>query len=199
MASDIEIANRAITKLGGARINSFDDDTTEGRTMRAIYETSRRSTIRRAVWNFAKKRGTLAASTDAPAWGFIRKFPLPVDFVRLLQVNDYSVPLGFNNGRVEDDAPYALEENAIFTNFPAPLKVRMLVDITDPTKFDSCFVECFACVLAYEGCETITQSNTKKQALFTETRFWLKEALRTNQAENPPEAYHDDSWLLSRY
>lgn len=200
MASDIEIANRGITKLGGARISSFDDNTTEARTMKSIYDTSRKSMLRRATWNFAIKRFTIPAAVVAVAdWDYQFQYNLPTDFVRLLQVNDYSEPLGFNNGRTSEDAPYQIEGGRILTNYAAPLKIRYISDVTDPTKFDACFVEAFASQLAFEGCETITQSNTKKQALAAEVKMWLVEAMRTNSAEKPAEAIHDDSWLLSRY
>lgn len=202
MASDVEIANRAITKLGAARINSFDDNTTESRAIKSMYDIARRALLRRALWNFAKKRTTLAAVAIPAAnadWTFANQFTLPPDFLRLIQVNDYSEPIGFNMGRTEDDAPYQIEGNRIFSNYPAPLKIRYIADITDPTKFDSVFIEAFASQLAFECCETITQSNTKKAAIAQETKMWIVEAMRTNQVENPAEGIHDDTWLLSRY
>src|SRR5574343_114748 len=200
MASDIEIANRAITKLGGERISTFDDGTTESRAVKSMYDIARRDLLRRAVWNFAKKRKTLAAVVVATTdWNYQYQYQLPDDFIRLIQVNDYSEPLGFSLSRTENDAPYQLEGKRIFTNYPAPLKIRYIGDITDPTFFFLIFVEAYACRLAYECCETVTQSNTKKEALARELKMLLIEAMKMNQIENPAEAIHDDSWLLSRY
>lgn len=199
MASDIDIANRAITKLGGARIGSFDDNTTESRAIKSMYDISRRAILRRAHWNFAKKRISLAAIAITQDWDFQYQYNLPDDFLRLIQVNNYSEPTGFNPGRTQDDAPYQLENNKIFTNYQPPLKIRYVADIIDPTKFDSCFIEAFACQLAFESCETITASNTKKGALAQEVKMWLVEAMKINQAESPSEEIHDSSWLLSRY
>ena len=200
MASDIEIANRAITKLGGARINSFDDNTTESRAIKSMYDVARRALLRRALWNFAKKRDKIAAVvvTDQD-WTFQFQYTLPPDFLRLIQVNDYSEPTGFNPSRNMDDAPYQIEGSRIFTNYPAPLKIRYIADVIDPTKFDACFVEAFASQIAYESCETITQSNTKKAAMAQEVKMWIVEAIKINQVENPAEEIHDSSWLTSRW
>lgn len=191
-----------MTKLGAARISSFDDNSTEARAIKSLYDIARRALLRRCLWNFAKKRTTLSA-VAVPAgqtdWTFTNQFQLPPDFLRLIQVNDYSEPLGFNLGRTEDDSPYQIEGGRILTNYPAPLKIRYIADVTDPTKYDSVFIEAFASQIAFECCETITQSNTKKAALAQEVKMWIVEAMKSNQVENPAEAIHDSSWLLSRY
>lgn len=197
--SDIDIVNRAITKLGGARITSFNDNTTEGRAFKAMYPIVRRSLIRKANWNFAIKRDSIASSVTVPGWGFNIQYPLPADFIRLVQVNDFSVPLGLSDSRLMDDAPYQLEGGKIITNYPAPLKIRYLADIEDTTKFDSLFVEAFASLLAYEGCETITMNVGKKDRFEREVQRLIMQAAMTDAIENPPEALHDDSWLESRW
>lgn len=200
MASDIEIANRAITKLGGARIGSFDDGTTESRAISSMFVITRKALLRRALWSFAKRRISLpAVVVTTQDWDFQYQYNLPSDFIRLIQVNNFSEPTGFSSGRTQDDSPYQLEGNRIFTDYQPPLKVRYIGDVEDPTKFDSCFVEAFACQLAFESCETITQSNTKKAALAQEVKMWMVEAMKINQIEAPAEEIHDSSWLLSRY
>ena len=202
MASAIEIANRGMTKLGAARISSFDDNNTEARAVKSLYDIARRTLLRRALWNFAKRRTTLAAvaiPAGSEDWDFAYQYNLPNDFIRLIQVNDYSEPVGFNPGRLRDDSPYQIEGNRILTNYPAPLKIRYIADVTDPTKYDSIFVEAFASQIAFECCETVTESNTKKAALAQETKMWIIEAMKVNQLESPPDSLHDGSWLTSLY
>lgn len=200
MASEIEIANRGMTKLGAERISSFDDNTTESRAVKSLYDISRKAILRRALWSFAKKRTKLAAialPAGTEDWDYAYQYNLPTDFLRLIQVNDFTVPVGFNQARTREDAPYQLEGNRILTNYGPPLKIRYIADIIDPTKYDACFVEAFACQIAYECCETITQSNTKKADLAREAKFWIMEAMKINQVEQPPESIHDGSWILS--
>jgi hypothetical protein len=199
MPSDIEIANRAITKVGGTRITSFNDSSTEARALSATYNMARRALLRRAAWNFAVWRGTLPKLLTTPSWGFKFQYQLPADFIRLLQVNDYSVALGLSDGRQYDDTPYAIEGGKLLTDYDAPLKVRMIVDVVDANLFDACFAEAFASQLAYEICEQVTQSNSKKSALAQEVVMWINEAKRMDAVESPAEAIHDDSWVLAKY
>ena len=62
----VEIANRAITYLGGDTITSLEDDTKEGRACLRLYEQSRDQLLRDHPWNFSIKRAVLAANTTAP-------------------------------------------------------------------------------------------------------------------------------------
>src|SRR5690606_40618312 len=61
--------------------------------------------------------------------------------------------------------------------------------------FDALFVEAFACRLAAEACETITNSNTKKQAAWAEYGEAIGQARRANAIERPAVAMSDDTWL----
>lgn len=198
MASNIEIANRAITKLGGARILSFDDDTTEGRAMNSMYNIVRQAELRMNRWNFAMERASIAKLSSTPAWGYSYEYQVPDGFIALRQVNDFVIPLGFNQGRDSDDAPYQLEGRKILTNFGSPLKIRFTKDVTDSTQFDALFVEVYATRLAIESCETITGSTGKKANLRDEYREWRSQAIKVDAIENPPEAVYDDSWIISR-
>jgi hypothetical protein len=60
------------------------------------------------------------------------------------------------------------------------------------------FAEVFACRLAVEVCERLTQSNTKRQIAWDEYQQAMRAAVRSDAIENPPEPLPDDSWILSR-
>ena len=97
----------------------------------------------------------LPALADAPAWGYDYQYPLPDDYLALVQVNDIYVRSG------SSVALWSVEAGAILTNIEAPLKVRYVKRVTNPGLFDSMFCEALACKLALEACETLTQSETK--------------------------------------
>ena len=52
----VEIANRAITFLGGTTITALTDDTKEGRAVLRLYEQTRDQILRDHPWNFAIRR-----------------------------------------------------------------------------------------------------------------------------------------------
>ena len=71
--------------------------------------------------------------------------------------------------------------------------------MTDPTQFDATFVAALASRLAYEACEDLTQSSSKKQDAANDYRTAIREAVAANAIEVAPTPLADDSWLLSRH
>lgn len=198
MASQVEIVNRALLKLGSNVVASIGDNSKQARTMSALWNTVRQTELRRAFWSFALVRTTLAANATAPSWGYGNAFLLPADFLRLMQVNDFfSVP-SMSDYREGDDSLYSIEAGQIFTDLGAPLKIRYVKDATDPGAWDALFVEVMASSLAFEACEALTQSNQKKQLLADERKMTLREAVRVGSIEKPPQGIPDDGWMLAR-
>lgn len=197
MAGKVEIANRALIKLGADRILLLTDDIESARVLNSIYETVRDAEIRRYRWKFAIKRTSLMALVAPPPWGYTYQYPLPADYLSLIQVGDYCVPA---SGKFA--APYALESgssaNVILTNFQAPLKLRYVAKIENTGLYDALFVEMLACKLAMEACEPLNQSSTKSDRCASQYEFAMKEAYRQNAIEGTPDLIPDGSWLDSR-
>ena len=89
MAGKVEIANRALTKLGAERILLLTDPSKEARVMNAMFDTVMDAELRRHRWKFALKRATLPALVATPEWGYAYAYQLPSDFLALVQVNEY--------------------------------------------------------------------------------------------------------------
>jgi hypothetical protein len=198
VASQVEIGNRALIKLGSAVIASFSDNEKPARLLSTIWDTVRRAELRRAFWSFSIVRTTLPADGTAPSWGFGNAFLLPSDYLRLVQVNDFYAVPSMSDYREGDDSAYSIESGRILTDFDAPLKVRYVKDVTDPGQFDALFVEVMACALADELCEALTQSNQKRQLLAEQRKVALREAARVGAIEKPPVGIPDDGWMLAR-
>lgn len=193
MASIVSIANRALTKLGEDRILLLTDDTKPARTMNSMFADVRDAELRRHRWKFAIKRGSLLALTEVPEWGYLYQYPLPADFLGLVQVGERYV-------RASDKsvAPWSVEGRRILTSLAAPLRIRYTARIEDPTLYDPLFVEVLACKLAYEAAETLTQSGAKLEAAGKAYTFALSEAVRQDAIENPPDELPQGSWLDAR-
>jgi hypothetical protein len=187
--SEVSICNLALQKLGAARIVSLTENSRNAKSVNACYESQRDTELRKYLWNFAKKRASLAASSVAPISMYEAAYPVPSDFLRLIK----PARLGLD---------WHLEQHegglAILSNDGAPLEIRYLAKVTNPVLFDPAFVEMLACKIAWHVCEDITQSNTKKAALMEEYREHKAEARRTNAFEvaHTPEPL--DEWLVAR-
>lgn len=198
MPSDVEICNRALTKIGDERILALTDDSKAARLMNSMFTATRDAELRRNRWNFAMKRASLAALATSPEWGYTYQYPLPSDFLHLVQVGEiYCRSYTRSKGvwQVETGPDGQL---CILTDLSAPLRIRYVYRATNAGHFDPLFVEALACKLAMEGVETLTQSGSKKQMLADEYIAALKEAQRSDAIENPPEDLPRGSWLDSR-
>jgi hypothetical protein len=70
MTSQVDIANRALTKLGAARIISFGDDNKQARAVSSMFDIVRDAELRSHIWSFSVKRASLPALLSTPDWGF---------------------------------------------------------------------------------------------------------------------------------
>lgn len=191
--SKVAIANRALTKLGQARIIALDQNSVAANTLDSMFDIVRDNELRDHVWNFAKARAELPALADTADIDFSHQYQLPSDYIRLLQLSEFKVyPYPPPGGL------YVIEGRRILTNAHAPLRIRYIRQIEDPTFFDASFVEVLACRLAAESCETLTNSNTKKQSAWQEYNEALRRAIRSNAVELAAEAIQDDTWLEAR-
>lgn len=193
MSSEVQIYNRALVKLGAQRVLSPDDDTPEGRVLKSMYDQVRDAELRRYRWKFAIKRAELLALVEKPLWGYAFQYPLPEDYLGLIQVGEYYV-----RALRQQNARWSVENNRIHTDMQAPLRIRYTARIEDSGIYDPLFVEVLACKLALEACETLTQSSGKKQDAANEYKFAVSEAIRMDSIENPPDELSEGTWLASR-
>jgi len=198
MASEVEIANRALTKLGAARIISFGDDNKQARAVQSMFSIVRDAELRAHLWSFSIRRRSLPSLITEPEWGFDYQYQIPSDCLRLIQVNDVYQGPDLSNYRNSSTAQYMLEGNKILATYAPPLKVRYVSSIEDTTEWDAAFVEAFACRLAMEMAEDLTQSNTKRELAQGEYEQAMSMAIRAGAFEQQHQDLPDDAWVLSR-
>ena len=197
MASQVDIANRALTKLGEARITSMDDNTKHARCINSMWDVVRDAELRAHVWRFALTRSSLAALADVPAFGYNVQYQLPSDCLRLIEVAEFSVN-NLNDYITQNDALYTVEGNKILTDLTAPLNIRYLKQETDTAQYTIDFVEALACRLAAECAEALTNSMEQRKMAWQEYKQAISIAVKTNSLELPSRSIHDDSWMISR-
>lgn len=199
MTSQVAIVNRALTKLGASRIVALTDNTKEAREMSATFDIVRDDELRKSRWSFAIKRAQLAADVTPPLFGYSKQFAVPSDFLRVLMVGEFLPGYDAADYRTSPDSQeWAIEGRYILTDSDGPLNLRYLASIADTSMWDSAFVEAFACRLAAETCEAITQSNSKRQLAWQEYDQAMRAARKAGAIELPPVQIPDNSWVVSR-
>jgi hypothetical protein len=198
MASEIQVANRALTKLGSARIISFADDVKAARSVASCFYDLRDDELRANRWKFALRRTQLAALSSSPAWQYQYQYQLPADFLKLDFVGEYYPSAVMDNYIGMETEEWKVEGNVILTSYAAPLKLRYIAQIEDPNLWDVNFREALASRIAMELAEDLTQSDTKKQAAAQDYRRAITRAIKSNAIERQPATPPDDQWVISR-
>lgn len=187
--SAVDICNRALQLLGQEVISSLTQNTKSSRSVALAYDIARRAELRAHPWNFAIKRANLAESSTPPLYGKANYFPLPNDFIRLLNTDPEK-----NYNTID----YEIEGNQIASDYPAPLQIRYLYDCQDTTLFDDLFNEAVAARVARSVCEQLTQSNAKLQAINDYYKETMNEARRVNAYEQISAQPATDPYLTVR-
>ena len=197
-ASNVAIANLALTKLGDLRILNLTDNTKPAREVNAVFDMTRDYLQRRFSWRFCIKRANLAADTTVPLWDWAYQYPLPTDCMRILQVGQWYPTPDLSDLISTGGQEYVLEGKYILSNQAGPLKLRYLSRVTDPVQFDTAFDMAFSAYLAYLVAEPLTASAEQKQMAYNDYRNAVKDAVIANAIENPPESLADQTWILAR-
>lgn len=185
--SDVSICNQALAMLGADRIASLLDPSREALLCSQFYTTVRRGLLRRRPWNFAKAQAQLAASATPPLHTWSTAFPLPADFVRMVDEPEEVSPA------------YEVMGDQLLANEAGPFNCVYIRDVTDATLFDDLFVGALAAALAAELARPLTQSVTSEQYAAQKVQARLDDAALVNAQENAGQRLEDDVLLRSRW
>lgn len=206
MSSPVEIANRALQKLGAKRISAFADGSANARAVQTCYDVLRQAELRKHRWSFAIQRFSLAADATAPLFGRQNRFQVPTGFLKMIDPDpDWNYVgtmggtiVGNNTQSMYQFSDYAIEGGYILTDASAPLNIRAVMNIEDCNLMDPLFREALAAKMAEEMCEEITQSNAKKESARTDYKEAVAEAKKANGIELPPQEAPLDTFITAR-
>lgn len=197
MASQVDIINHALTKLGEIRIQDVEEDTKPAREALAVWDLLLESELSANSWTFAARRASIAALASAPAWGYQFAYEFPSDLLALTYVNGQSIiSISDFNGST---APiYKVEGREILTDIAGPLQVMYTALVTDPDKWDAGFRNAFAIKLAQVLCFPLTQREGKESGLYQEYQVAVQTAKQRAAIQLPPQMLQDSTWFAER-
>ena len=181
--SKVDICNMALGLLNadGVTVVSIDTPRSKEETLcRRWYDPSRRALLRESVWNFARKRRTIARVATTPSFGYADAYQLPTDYVRLLYFG--------NDSEKTFKTKYQIEYNQVLLNNDgaASLKIGYIYDCVDVPKFDAGFIEAIAYKLAINISMSIGAPGRIRAALREDYEWLMRNAKSVDGQERPP-------------
>lgn len=179
--SDVSICNLALARVGQSVIVNLNDTDRLARLCKLHYEAKRDALLRSYRWTFAMARASLPTNLPAPAFGYTNAYLIPTDCLRVVEIDDQDTELEWDPPRWE------MEQGRILTDLAAPLKVRYIKRVDDPTAFDASFADALAAYLALYFAPSVKELDEGlTQALRQEFEFIVQQARRTNAIEGRP-------------
>jgi len=174
-ATETTICNLALGKLGAAKITSLSETSPEAMACSLHYEQTRDEILRSHRWNFAIVRAEFSRLSAAPAFGWAYQYQLPVDCLRVLQVNGYAETEQVDNWEIEGGKLLTDEDS---------VQAKYISRVTDVSLFDPLFIEALSLKLGAKICVPLTGSDNRANGLLTEyERVTGPRARRTNAFE----------------
>lgn len=190
MPSAVDIANRALRKLGATRITSFTDGSPNANTASEFYDEARDDILRGHPWNFASARVKLARASTTPAVGFDYAFQLPTGWLRTVRVFD-------NDDGIGPPPPYREEGDAILASVE-DLWLLYVESVEDPNRMTADFREALACRLAAEMAIPLANSNTLSDLMQDRYERALRIAKSSDAIGDHPRPRPSGSWVRRR-
>jgi hypothetical protein len=185
MATDIEICNSALIKVGAGRIVSLDEDSASARLCKEQYPKVLLDLLRAHPWSFAIKRVQLAETTQ-PEYGYVSAFQLPNDCLRVLEMEGH------------ETIEWRKEGRTIVTD-ASTVKIKYISSNIPPGNFDNNFAEALAAKIAADICYSLVQSVTLREQLMNEAQMKLAQARSFDSQEGSPRVPYAKDWLYSRF
>jgi len=150
------ICNMALTHVGGKSITSLSDTSTEGQICNLNYASARDSLLCWIPWNDAIKRVSIAADAVAPAFDYSRRFLVPGDCLRILQVGEDP---DFHDSDHRREGNYILSEDLT-------LKLVYVSQVQDTSLFTPLFAETLSLYLAWRISFKLNQNLALRKQLW---------------------------------
>ena len=182
----LDVCNRALSRIGVARIAGLNEGSPSGRAMSACFPSVPDAVLATWPWSFAIRREVLYYAEPrcvetAAAWAY----ELPADCL--------AIAPEFGGG----SAGGKMEGGLFVTEQGPPLNLRYVAQITDASEWDSAFCEVLAWRLAIEVQPELAPAFAEAR-LRTGLSNVLRTARRTGAMESNGATLADSTWLLSR-
>ena len=156
MATDTDIANGALVRLGQRLILDIDEVSKEARVCKQRLPLVKLALLEMHPWSFATKRVVLTPDTVEPAHTYENQFSLPTDFLRFA-----------NDKRTEEDDEFKVESGKILSQHET-LSIRYIQSAPEIRWWTPLAVNACSLYLAWDICYFLVEANNLREQLWSE-------------------------------
>lgn len=190
MATKVDIANKALTKIGLDTITKLDEGTVQARRVNAVFDTTLDTLLQIYPWNFAMERKTLALLSDQPEFEYTYQFQLPT--------NPYCLkPIELYDNNINKIYDWIVEGRKILCN-ESVVYLRYIKRVTSIENLSAAFVEMFACYLAREVSQKMSGIAKLKTELSSDFKYWYSQAKLQDSSAGTYKQRHRSKWISAR-
>ena len=168
MASQVQICNLALSRLGANTITSLTDGTTEAKLCNTLFSDLADEVMVEGSWSTTIARASLSRTTNTPTFEYAYEHQLPVDPKCLKVLNIEESQPGSINYRIEGDKLLSDE---------ATIKIRYVSRLADTEDWGTLLTRAFVSRLASELAYALTGDNSKADIEFKRYKVFLGEGL----------------------
>lgn len=183
MSIDINIANRALLKLGVNAISSPDEESARAETIRNIYNDCVDYLLSQYDFRFARKQMQLPKLDKEVVFGYRNAYQLPTDFVRLINMKERT--------------RYALLSDSIVANSDT-MTITYVFKNYDPKTYSPLFRELLTVRLAFELSPYIKEDKQFTQQMYQEEIDKINNSANRESMQEDDEFLPEDMWVFSR-
>jgi len=198
--SRVQVLNDALRIIGSPLITNPDSASEGARQSNGVFDRIVAQELSQNAWYFAKVQASLPADADAPLYKFARKFQLPGDFVRLIEIEGMWVFSSYHQPGSRVQELFEAQGSKLLTNFGAPLNITYLRNSGDDTsQWPAYFSTVVSAAIAKEIAEPLTKSAENTQVAERAYKTAISNCARINAIQKAPVQAQDDSWITSRF
>ena len=186
----VDICNAALTRIGLPIISSFSDGTSQANACSNRYQSDRDIVLRMHPWTCATVRTMLAPSATTPAYCYTYQFPLPSDFLRVVEIRsdpgnypfyggDSFGGEGFLSGA---DPDYEIESGNILYDWPT-IFFRYVQRVENAEQLDPECQMAMSLYIAYDLAQLLLQNENLVKQVNQEFEAAMATARNVNAQE----------------
>lgn len=191
MTTPLGLVNSALVQLGDSRLTSFDDGTTRADVCREEYQKAVDTVLEIEAWNFATTRDTFTQIADDPPWGWTYRYAFPVSpyCLRVLELQ-YNQPFDVETYQWQGNPTQCVVTDA------APCNARFIHRVDDLSRWSGLAIEALTIFLGKVLAPYVTGQQTRREAMITELKQWLAQAVDRNAREGTPAQVPPNRYLV---